>query len=408
MKTKLLDKSETTALAYNKHPRRNLGGCARRTALFGLISLLAAGAFGVLAGPLDVGGKKALKVYQANAYVGGPIEAPLALDPTDPNYEMNLLVTVTTVFGQILAADPPARMTALADEIAAQRPDVAALQELYTIATAPNTPTGAGDYTVAYDYLGLLTNALAAKGAHYQVVVVATESDVEVPMIASLQPFTLAWGRIIDHEAILVRTDLPPGYLQASNPQTGRFSIYPQVPLGGNIISIYRGWCSVDVFTRGERFRLICTHPHDESIPAIQRAEVVELLADLADVEMPVMIVGDLNSDPFNRNGTDSYSAFAEAGFKDTWATLHPDDLAGGLTWGHDPALADPGTEFVYRLDYVFYRGDRFAPTAFEILDPRISLTTPPLWPSDHKAIVATFFLGNPKSSNGKLPLRGQ
>jgi Endonuclease/Exonuclease/phosphatase family len=398
MKTELLDPTKAELSTSTKYPRRNLGGWARRTALLYLISVVAAGALAVLASPWDVGGKKDLKVYQGNAYVGALIEAPLGLDPSDPNYQMELLEAVTAVYQQIVASDPPARMAALAEEIAAQRPDVAGLEELYTVEMAPDVGQAPGEFTVLYDYLELLTKALAAKGAHYRVAVVSTESDVAMPMIAGMNPLVLAWGRIIDHEAILVRTDLPPGYLQVSNPQTGRFSIYPQVPLGTETISIYRGWCSVDVFTRGERFRLICTHPQDESIPQVQKAEVEELLTSVANVPMPVMIIGDLNSDPLNRNGTDSYADFAAAGFKDTWAILHPQDLAGGLTWGHDAELSKPDTSFVWRLDYVFYRGKQFTPTALVILDPRINTTTPPLWPSDHAAITATFLLGNARA----------
>ncbi len=354
------------------------------------------------ASPVDVGGKKDFKVYQGNAFVGGFIEAPLLLDPTDPNYQQKLLATVTVVFQQILASDPPARMAALAEEIARQQPDVAGLEELYTIETAPDMGLAPGEFSVLFDYLQLLTNALAAKGAHYKVAVVSVESDIAMPLIANLNPLKLAWGRIIDHEAILVRTDLPPGYLMTSNPQTGRFTIYPQVPLGTQTIDIYRGWCSIDVFTRGERFQLICAHPNDESVPEIQKAELGELLTRVASAEMPVLVIGDLNTDPLGRNQTDSYPIIAKAGFKDTWAVLHPDDPAGGLTWGHDPALADPTVEFVYRLDYFLYRGNQFTPTAFEILDPRISLSAPPLWPSDHKAITASFLLGNQKAMNAR------
>lgn len=377
----------------------------RRTALLCLIGFLALTFWGALAGPSDVGGKKDIKVYTANAYVGALIESPLALDPSDPNYVMNLLLSVTQVYMQIVASDPPARMAALAEEIAAQRPDLAGLEELYTIGVAPDVAGQPGDFTVVYDYLQLLTNALAARGAHYAVAVLSTESDIAMPMIASLDPVRLAWGRITDHEAILVRADLPPGHLQISNPQTGRFAEYLRVPVGDQVIAIYRGWCSVDVFIRGERFRVICAHPHDESAPEIQREEVIELVSEVANVAMPVLLIGDMNSDPFNRNGTDSYALFPAAGFQDTWVTLHPDDLEGGLTWGHDPALSDPTEPFVYRLDYIFYRGDEFTPTSVEVLDPRIHATQPPLWPSDHKAVTATFSLGKAKSLMPHRPL---
>ncbi len=402
MKTELLHCSERNSFRNRKHPRHSWGEWTRRAALVGIFSVVAC-ALTAVARPLDIGGKKDFKVYQANAYVGGLIEAPLALDPSDPNYQSNLLVTVTKVYQQILASDPPARMTALAEEIAAQRPDIAGLEELYTVEMAPDVGMAPGEFTVLHDYLQLLTEALAARGVHYRVAVVSTESDIAMPLIANLNPFTLAWGRIIDHEAILVRTDLPPGYLMTSNPQTGRFTIYPQVSLGTQTIDIYRGWCSVDVFVRGERFRLICSHPNDESVPEIQKVELAELLTQVANVNMPVMVIGDLNTDPYGRNNTDSYPIIAEAGFKDTWAVLNPDDLKGGLTWGHDAALADPAVEFVYRLDYVLYRGNHFIPTALELIDPRINATTPPLWPSDHKAITATFSLGNEKALKTRL-----
>ncbi|HRT09834.1 MAG TPA: hypothetical protein P5233_15745, partial [Candidatus Paceibacterota bacterium] len=204
------------------------------------------------------------------------------MDPSDSNYVLNLLLSVTQVYTQIVASDPPARMAALAEEIAAQRPDIAGLEELYTIRVAADVAGQPGDFGVVYDYLEFLTNALAARGAHYAVAVLSTESDIAMPMIASLDPVQLAWGRITDHEAILVRSDLPPGHLQISNPQTGRFAEYLRVPVGDQIIAIHRGWCSVDVFTRGERFRVICAHPHDESAPEIQREEVIELVSDVA------------------------------------------------------------------------------------------------------------------------------
>lgn len=398
MKTHLSDSQKVNSVIIHQ------SSCSTLRAALLCLFMSAVLALPVLGAPLDVGGKKAFKVYQANAYVGALIEAPLALDPSDPNYLQLLLQTVTEVYGQIIASDPPARMAGLAEEIAAQRPDVAGLEELYTIELAPDVDQAPGSFTVLYDYLQLLTQALAAKGAHYNVVVVSKEADIALPLVMSLQPFTLGWGRIIDHEAILVRADLPPGYLQVSNPQTGRFSIYPEVALGTNVLSIYRGWCSVDVFTRGERFRVVCSHPQDESTPEIQAAEVQELLAGLANVQMPVMIIGDLNSDPLNRNGTDSYPQFAAAGFKDSWAVLHPNDLAGGLTWGHEDTLSVPADPFEYRLDYVFYRGGQFIPTSLTILDPRISATQPPFWSSDHAAITVTFLLGNPKSVTQAKP----
>ncbi len=399
MKTEWKDQSEKDLLPTRKHPLRPWAGLTRRTALLCLVAGLAASALMALAGSLDVGGNRGLKVYQGNAYIGTEYERVLTVDPSDIT---NLLATVTQVYQEILASDPPRRMEALAEEIAQARPDIAGLEELWTLEQAPATPQGPGEFTVVADYLQLLTQALAAKGAHYRVAVVASEEDVAAPMI-DLATGGLAYGRVIDHDAILVRTDLPPGYLRVTNPQTGHFTNFLAIPSFG--LEVHRGWCSVDVFIRGERFHFVCTHLEDEMSPEIQLAQGQELLAHLAQVKMPVMVVGDFNADSLHRNGTVTYDSFVQAGFKDTWLTLNPTDPARGLTWGHDPYLADPGTAFVWRIDFVWYRGNQFTPAAAEILDPRISLTQPPLWPSDHAALTASFFLGNPKAIKGKVAL---
>ncbi|HEV2391086.1 MAG TPA: endonuclease/exonuclease/phosphatase family protein [Verrucomicrobiae bacterium] len=399
MKSERVNQIEQEPAAIRLRP----GGVSLRRAIACLIVTLATCALSAVAGSPEAGGKKSVKFYQGNAYIGGSIEAPLALDPTDPAFPQELLQTVTAVYMQIVASDPPARMAGLAGEIAAAKPDIAALEEVYTIEQAPATAQGPGPFTVAYDYLQLLTSALEAKGAHYRVAVVSTEMDVTMPMIANLNPLQLAYARAIDHEVILVRTDLPPGYLRASNPQTGKFSTYLQIPALG--LSVYRGWCSVDAFVRGERFRCICTHLEDNSSPAIQEAQGLELLAGPAHLGGPVVIAGDLNADPLDRTETSTYHPFIAAGFKDSWLTLNPSDPAGGLTWGHDPNLADPTTQFVYRIDFVLYRGNEFTPVAAQVLDPMLSLAQPPLWPSDHAALTTTFFLGNPKAIQGKAGL---
>jgi hypothetical protein len=338
---------------------------------------------------MDVGGKKNITFYQANAYIGGSIEQVLGVDPADT---IGLLTTVTEIYGQILASQPPARMSALADEIDAARPEIAALEEVWTIEQAPLTAQGPGAFAVVHDYLQLLTDALAAKGAHYRVAVVATESDLAMPMF-DLVNGGLAVGRVIDHEVILVRTDLPPGYLRVENPQTGHFNTLLRFPSVG--ITVVRGWCSVDVFTRGERFHFVCTHLEDEMAGPIQEAQGLELLAGPANVNGPVVVLGDLNADPFHRTGTATYDSFVADGFEDAWAVLNPATPAAGLTWGHDPLLADPGTAFNRRIDFVLYRGAQFTPIKSTVFDPQISLTAPPLWPSDHAAVSASFTLGN-------------
>ena len=361
------------------------GGWNRRWLAWAVVALIGC-ALSLSAQPGGVGGKKNFTCYQANAYIGAEYERVMTVDPTDV---VGLLSTVTEVYGDILASDPPKRMAALADEIIQVQPDVLGLEELWTLETGMP-----GNFTVDYDYLQLLTNALAAKGAHYAVAVVASEQDLAMPMFNATGG--IQYGRVIDHEAILYRTDLPPGYLQITNPRSGQFATYMHLDCLG--LDIRRGWCAVDVFTRGERFAFICAHLEDEMAPPIQEAQGLELLAGPANVNMPVVIVGDFNADPLHRTGTTTYDEFIAAGFADTWLEMNPGIPAGGLTWGHDASLANPANAFIWRLDYVLHRGSIFTPAVAWIFDPQISAATPPLWPSDHAAVAASFALGNRKA----------
>jgi hypothetical protein len=365
-----------------------------RAALACLLGAVLAVAAPALAAQPECGGHHGFSTFTANAYIGADIAAPLSLDPTDPNYLQNLLGTVTATYGQVIASDPQARMKGLACEIAASRPDVVGLEEIWSVSQASATASGPGTFMVVYDYLQLLTNALAAHGLHYAVAATATESDIIMPML-DLPTGAVLYGRITDHEVILARTDLPPGHLRVSNPQSGHYENYLTVPAIG--LSLYRGWCSVDVASRGETFRYICTHLEEETAPVVQMAQAQELLGIL-DHNTPVVLVGDLNADPLHRNGTTTYDEFTQAGFKDAWTALHPHNRTGGLTWGHDADLADPTQRFVWRIDLVLYRVNAFQPEELEILDARLHHTQAPLWPSDHAAVAVQFDFSQPKA----------
>ena len=107
------------------------------------------------------------------------------------------------------------------------------------------------------------------------------------------------------------------------------------------------------------------------------------------------MIVGDFNSDLFNRDGSGAlaYDAIVAGGFQDAWAAVHPGNPAGGLTWGHDEFLANPLQPFDRRIDVVFYRGAGFVPQSADVLDLWLDRDTAPLWSSDHAALGASFRL---------------
>jgi endonuclease/exonuclease/phosphatase family metal-dependent hydrolase len=332
--------------------------------------------------------KREVRVLTWNVYAGGELERVLALDPADPGYATNLAATVTGIYREILALDPPARMRAIAREIGRLRPDLVGLQEVYCLEKAPALGSQPGPFSVAFDYLQLLTNALAANGAPYAVATLAAEARITMPMLDP-QTGEPAFGRVTDREVILARADLPASQLRLENPQSGRYQHILELPAAQ--LAVTRGWCAVDATARGQTFRFICTHLEDDKSPDIQRLQAQELLDGPAKSAWPVVLVGDFNADPLHRNGTTTHDQFSQAGFRDTWNALHPASPRGGLTWGHDGRLADPGQRFVWRLDLVLSRGARLVPRKIAVSDPRLNRTKPPLWPSDHAAVAADF-----------------
>ena len=357
-----------------------------------LMAALLAGPTNTPARDNDKGGKRSVDTMTVNLYVGGNIGRVIALDPTDPAYLAHLMAAVTGVFYEIVASQPSTRLGGVADRIAARLPDLVAVQEASLLRNQSPGDLVVGGTTAAtnvvYDYLAILVDALAARGAHYAVAASTEEVDVEMPMMNMLTG-VFEDVRLTDRDAILVRTDVPPGHLRVSHPQGGHFANAIQIPAIG--LSVWRGWCSVDVSVRGEDFRFICTHLEEETAPQLQMAQALELLAGPAHSHLPVILAGDCNADPLHRNGTQTYDAFVAAGFKDAWAATHRCQPAGGLTWGHDEFLADPTTPFVWRLDLVLFRGGDFEARSASVLDLDLGRTEPPLWATDHAAVSASF-----------------
>jgi endonuclease/exonuclease/phosphatase family metal-dependent hydrolase len=350
------------------------------------------------AGSKDIGGKRTLDTMTINLYIGTGTESVTSLDQGDPNYLYNLVEAVTGIYYELLASKPPVRIGAVADQIAARKPDIVAVEEATLLQVHPGDDK---ESYVVYDYLQILVAALNARGAHYAITSTSNEWDIAMPMLRLDEygsPVFDGGGNLVidfvqqtDREAILVRTDLPRRELTVSNPQNGNFINTLDMIPG---ISLTRGWCSVDVSTRGQNFRYIAVHLEEETAPKIQKLQVKELLRGPADTNMPVIVVGDFNSDPIGRDGAKAkaYKTMTEAGFTDTWGELHPRNPAGGLTWGHDEYLADPSVHFNRRIDFVFFRGANFDPISAEPIDIKIRHTMgqPPFWASDHAAVFAS------------------
>lgn len=85
------------------------------------------------------------------------------------------------------------------------------------------------------------------------------------------------------------------------------------------------------------------------------------------------------------------------AGFKDAWRTVYPDEMKNpGFTWSPMYKMNDPTTHHD-RIDFVYFKGK-----GVEVIDTKIvgeskenaDIVVVP-YPSDHRAVVASFTLPN-------------
>jgi len=343
---------------------------------------------------LDMGGKRDVDVMTVNLYAGGNTANVMGLDPTDAHYVQELAAAVTGVNYEIVASAPSVRLQTVANQITRRMPDIIAVEEASLIRVhSPGDLIVAGTTpatNIVYDYRQIVVADLKARGAHYKIVSTAKEIDAELPQM-NLQTGSMDDVRLSDREPILVRCDLPPGPLRLAPPQSGNFVNAVPIPVLG--IFVERLWCSMDVSMCGRDFHCACTHTEEETAPQIQALQVQELLAGPAKSTLPVIVLGALNADPLHRDGSYTYGWMPAAGFQDPWASLHPKQLTGGLTWGHNEFLADPTTLFDRRIDFLLYRGKGLAPTDADVFHLTTSLAQPPLWGSDHAAVSVGFLL---------------
>lgn len=328
--------------------------------------------------PHPFAGDRQVTVMTQNLYLGTDLN-PIFGAPSLPA----LFAAVGAGWLQVQSNDFPARAQAIADQIAAAKPDLVGLQEaeLYRTDVPPDGSATPAE-TVAYDFIQLLVDALAQRGLSYEPVDVFNGTDVELP--AGLPP-TLD-VRFTDRVTMLARTDEKTADLKLSNAQTGAYPTALTLPTVGGPITAHRGWVSVDVKIRGKRFRLITTHLEAFS-PLVRNPQAAELLAGPANTDLPVVAVGDFNSGP----GTDlgAYNVLLAGGFLDGW----PSANGAGLTCCHPNDLHTPSPTLTKRVDLVLTRGG-FETVSADVLGEEPGDRTPSgLWPSDHAGLVATLRL---------------
>lgn len=346
--------------------------------------------FALLAsGPLAVGAQAAqsnappVKVMTRNIYFGASLTRA-ATATTVPE----LLNAVSTIFTNFQATDFPSRAKALAREIDEADPALIGLQEVALwrrgpvgVLDGPVTPAE----EVVLDFLPVLRAELAALGIPYDVVEEQQELDLEAPAGA---PY-FRDIRLTSRDVILARR----GSVTVHDSSSDTYDAAATVPSVLGPLVVPAAWEAADVTVNKRSFRFVTTHlePNDPSVRADQARELVVPGGPAAASEDPVVLVGDMNSDPADPAPQGSaFDVLADAGFVDTW--VQANGSAPGFTHGFGELLDDPDTSgFDTRIDHVLTHGASAPASKAKLTGLDADNRTPSgLWPSDHAGVITT------------------
>jgi endonuclease/exonuclease/phosphatase family metal-dependent hydrolase len=271
--------------------------------------------------PGDNGRGKVVGTMTRNLYLGADLTPAITAETPEEFVAAN-----GQILREVTANDFPTRAEGLADEILDARPDLVGLQEVALWRTAPVDfevlTKGPSATTVRYDYLQELLAELNQGKPSYEVVVVQDEFDLEAPADEDGDPATGPMGadingRLTMRDVILARRGAG---VQTWNEQGANFNTLLTVPIlnGTSSLTIKRGWTATDAKVRGSHpFRFVNTHL-EAFQPLIRAAQAGELVAPTgpATSDLPVVLLGDLNSDDDTVEGEDrlAYEALLAAG----------------------------------------------------------------------------------------------
>jgi endonuclease/exonuclease/phosphatase family metal-dependent hydrolase len=328
------------------------------------------------------GPRAPVKVMTRNLYLGADL-LPVISAPTLES----LPDAVARFWAEVNASDFPNRAKLLAEEIRATAPDLVSLQEVELYLTqapsdfnlgAPAAPNAA---LVAIDFLELLQNELAARGARYIVVQENSLSDTELPGRAA--DGGLFDVRMIDRDVILAREGVI-----TSDPQGFTFTNFlPLILAGGKgpRVELKRGWSTVTASLGATTLTFANAHLELGGLGTYQQAQANELARALTEVVGPVVLAGDLNSPPAGGD-TRSYDLLTRD-LDDAYAQLNPN--APGYTCCLD--LDAPGPLAMgSRIDLVLTRGNVAAIDALVTGTDPAARTASGLAASDHAGLVVT------------------
>jgi endonuclease/exonuclease/phosphatase family metal-dependent hydrolase len=338
--------------------------------------------------PGNHGRGKQVDVMTRNLYLGADLGPAIAA--TTPE---ELSAANGQILREVVHNDFPTRAKGLAQELLTEKPDLVGLQEVALWQTTPLSPAAT---PVSYDYLPELLAELNKDGKRYEVVVVQEEFDLEAPADYNDLPndgplpgFPDAemLGRLTMRDVILARHGAG---VQTWNAEGGNFTTLLEVPILGQPKPIKRGWTETDAKVRGSHpFHFVNTHL-EAFQPLIREAQAKELVAPggPATSSLPVVLVGDLNSDDDTVSFPDTlaYEALLAAGMVER----STDDPLSCCLKSSELGVGDGGsvTDFDHQVDHVMTND----PTDIELQSSTVTGLLPVngFWNSDHAGVFSS------------------
>ncbi len=415
-----------------------------RRILAGVIALTGAAAmlFGVAAENAQAAKGKDIRVMTRNLYLGADL---------GPGLESNSLAELTSGAGEILrsvdATKFSDRAKQLAKEIRSTNPDLVGLQEvaLWRTKTPPvvyipglNSPVST---TVRYDFLALLLAALnkgKPKVQRYSAAVVKNQFDFETPTDVDDNTGTCTnfeylgtpnagcgafpgadlTGRLTMRDVILVKAGV-----RVSQKASGTFgdrngdgdagdvgdeaeNLYTPLLAGGVAVPVTRGWTALNATVRGSKpFRFVNTHLEAFGDPTtakcLQAQELYERV--ISQTSLPVVVVGDLNSDDDTVDGDNSTPELDGSGWdRCAYLSLVGNGMRSLTSSANDSCcLSGPlldkkvgyEADFDHHIDHVMTNSNKFSrvgPTKVTGNKPFRTTGSGPYWGSDHAGVFQT------------------
>ena len=384
------------------HSRPRLAAPALFGVVLAALTLLVAGSAAAKPKPTKPGPTD-VKVMTRNLYLGAD------LTPAIEAKGVSQFVEATgEILRQVTANDFPVRAKGLAKEIIGKEPDLVGLQEVAEWRTGPpslETLLGGSQphaETVRYDYLKELLAQLNKGKKRYRAVVVEPEFDFEAPADENgvpgdgpnaLIPNAEINGRLTMRDVILAKVGAD---VKVTNTMKGHFKVLNSEEISGAKVIVTRGWVAINVSVDGSTpFRFVDTHLESFDpqtvVPSIRAQQAAELIAPTgpATSKLPVVLVGDLNSDAKTAvlpGDGQAYETLVRGGMRER-STYKP--LGCCLNTALLP-VGDGGaaSQFDHKVDHIMTRD----PKQVKLVNSSVTGRSPQngFWDSDHAGLFST------------------